>query len=349
MTSYVFVLGAGFSKAINSAMPVLEELGKEVVGRLGDDIPYVPPGLDPKDFENWLSYLAEDQPWLLPEEQFRNKSGFVRVSREISKIIVEREYATKSRPIPDWLRSLISFWHESKASIVTFNYDRLVESAYEQTVYVKNDRAPQDTVNYVDARQILTAPVTPVGARSGAILEANEVETFGLTKLHCSRSWLYSGRESFYGETIYELVGQSGWNAGGPSYRDMRLSLDKVPLVIPPTTGKSGFFNNESVRSEWAAARNGLRADLVYFVGYSFPPSDAMTRFLLQDSHHPQRKIIVVNRSEAPHNQLLKLVPSDSVGAPIIGDSPIEELAARLQPSTTTPEANIAWTLESKL
>jgi hypothetical protein len=74
-----------------------------------------------------------------------------------------------------------------------------------------------------------------------------------------------------------------------------------------------------------------------------------MTRFLLQDSNHPQRKIIVVNRSEAPHNQLLKLVPSDSVGSPIIGDSPIEELAARLQPSTTTPEANVAWTLESKL
>jgi hypothetical protein len=65
-------------------------------------------------------------------------------------------------------------------------------------------------------------------------------------------------------------VGKSGWNAGGPSYRDMRLSLDKAPLV--------------------------------------------MTRFLLQDSHHPQRKIIVVNRSEARHNQLLKLVPSDSVG-----------------------------------
>jgi hypothetical protein len=50
----------------------------------------------------------------------------------------------------------------------------------------------------------------------------------------------------------------------------MNLSLDKVPLVIPPTTGKSGFFNNESVRSEWAAARNGLRADLVYFVDYFF-------------------------------------------------------------------------------
>jgi hypothetical protein len=39
-----------------------------------------------------------------------------------------------------------------------------------------------------------------------------------------------------------------------------------------------------------------------------------------------------VNRSEAPHNHLLKLAPSDSVGTPIIGDSPIEELAARLQP-----------------
>jgi hypothetical protein len=59
----------------------------------------------------------------------------------------------RAGPIPDWLRSLISFWHESKASIVTFNYDRLVESAYEETVYVINDNAPQDTLNYVDARQ----------------------------------------------------------------------------------------------------------------------------------------------------------------------------------------------------
>jgi hypothetical protein len=42
-------------------------------------------------------------------------------------------------------------------------------------------------------------------------------------------------------------------------------------------------------------------------------------------------------------------VPSDSVGTPIIGDSPIEELAVRLQPSTTTPKASIGWALESKL
>jgi hypothetical protein len=49
VTSYVFVLGAGFSKAINSAMPVLEELGEEVVGRLGDDIPRTS-GTRPKGF-----------------------------------------------------------------------------------------------------------------------------------------------------------------------------------------------------------------------------------------------------------------------------------------------------------
>jgi hypothetical protein len=335
----VFFLGAGFSKAVDSEMPVLRDLGKEVVERLGDDQPYVPPGLDPVDFENWLSYLAEDQPWLLPEQQFQNKSGFVRISRVISDIIIERENVAKSRPMPEWLRSLISFWHESRASIITFNYDRLIESAYEETVHTNADYG-------INARQIMTAPVTPVGSRGGAVLSADLVETFSLTKLHGSRSWIYSGRDSFYGEPIYDLVGKRlGWSAEEPSRRDILLSADKVPLVIPPTSGKSRFFNNETVRSQWAAALRALRsADTVYFVGYSFPPSDTMIRFLLQESHHTERQMIIVNRVDAAQDELRKFVPSDNIGDPIFGDTSVEELAGRLQPSTNTPEArSLEW------
>jgi len=97
----VFVLGAGFSKAISESMPVLWELGEETVKRLGEDAPHVPPGLNPFDFENWFSYLTEDQPWLSSEQLLRNRSGFLRVSREISDIITEREDLTKSEPMPD--------------------------------------------------------------------------------------------------------------------------------------------------------------------------------------------------------------------------------------------------------
>jgi hypothetical protein len=88
VTSYVFVLGAEFLRQSIQQCRVWRR--KEVVGRLGDDIPYVPPGLDPRDFENWLSYLAEDQPCFYPRSNSETKAGFVRVSREISKIIIAR-------------------------------------------------------------------------------------------------------------------------------------------------------------------------------------------------------------------------------------------------------------------
>jgi hypothetical protein len=125
----------------------------------------------------------------------------------------------------------------------------------------------------------------------------------------------------------------------------MLLSADKVPLVIPPTTGKSGFFNNETVRSQWAEALRALRsADTVYFVGYSFPPSDTMIRFLVQESHHAERQMIIVNRERAAQDELRKFVPSDSIGDPILGDNSVEELAGRLKPSTNTPEARtLEW------
>jgi len=60
-------------------------------------------------------------------------------------------------------------------------------------------------INYVDARQISSAPVMPAGARQGAVLAVEAVDTYKLIKMHGSRSWLYSGRDSFYDEVIYDL------------------------------------------------------------------------------------------------------------------------------------------------
>jgi len=321
----VFILGAGFSKAIYSGMPLLRELGMKALTHLSHDAPYIPPGLDPTDFEGWLSYLSDDQPWLLPEESLRNRAGFLRISRLISDIISEHESEAKRRPMPDWLCLLITYWHQTKSTVLTFNYDLLVEAAFENTVRVYS--RPGDQQNYVNARQIITAPLMPAGARQGAVLAASTIESFQLMKLHGSRSWVYSGRESFYGEVIYDATTEFGWNEKQPHWID-RLIVDKVPLVVPPTNGKSNFFNNETVRSQWRLSLEALRhADRVFVVGYSFPSTDHMTRYLLQESHHADRKVILVSRSTAAMERLPNFIPTESIDTPIIGDRAVHELA----------------------
>jgi hypothetical protein len=174
------------------------------------------------------------------------------------------------------------------------------------------------------------------------VVVADDVDTFKLIKMHGSRSWLYSGRESFYGEVIYDLGGTRGWKPHVSSRREMALAVDKVPLVIPPTTGKTGFFNNETVRSQWSQALEELRlADTIYVIGYSFPPSDAMTRYLLQESHHRGRKIIIVSRSDRAVAQVKNFVPTESLATPITGENSVMHLAERLTPTTVTPEADV--------
>jgi hypothetical protein len=60
--SDVFILGAGFSKAISDAMPVLNDLSVEVKQRL-PELEKVATFL-PDNIELWLTFLSQKHPWL---------------------------------------------------------------------------------------------------------------------------------------------------------------------------------------------------------------------------------------------------------------------------------------------
>lgn len=182
MTRDVFVLGAGFSRAISGEMPVLAELGEEIFKRLGDDAPAVLPNLPPTDFENWLSFLADDDPWLGEDDRLRNRSVFLRVSGLMCDLISAREIAARRDALPDWLRMLVARWHEDEASIITFNYDTLVEAAFTEVVGVY-DTPGAEGPNYVFPSQIFRAPLMPINARAGGALAPEVISTFRLLKL----------------------------------------------------------------------------------------------------------------------------------------------------------------------
>jgi hypothetical protein len=73
----VFVLGAGLSAAVSTAMPVMRTLAEEVISELGPDMPELPASLPRDDFETWLSYLADDQPWLAERRNLTNRAAFL--------------------------------------------------------------------------------------------------------------------------------------------------------------------------------------------------------------------------------------------------------------------------------
>jgi hypothetical protein len=184
--------------------------------------------------------------------------------------------------MPTWLGSLVARWHEDRASVITLNYDTLVEAAYTQVVTVGHPSHGSPT--YESAYQLYRGAFTPVGMRHAAVFGTSMIDTMTLLKLHGSRAWLYSGRESFFGETIYDCSPQPGWELR-PSIIESWLIEDKVPLIVPPTAGKSSFFNNETVQYQWKLAHQALTsAHHIYVVGYSVPLTDSLFRFLLQSS-----------------------------------------------------------------
>lgn len=336
----VFVLGAGFSRAISKSMPLLNELGQELERRLDKRTLPHDTRLPIEDFENWLSFLAEDQPWLTEEEHLRHRATFLSASRVICEVIYERELAARRSAPPDWLRALVARWHEDRAKVITFNYDNLVEAAFTEVVKVYS--GADTTTNYVAPAQLATTALTPINARSGAVLVSPLIETFGLMKLHGSRSWLYSGRPAFYGETIFDTCGVNGWSPDSDRVFKEWITADKVPLVVPPTAGKTNFFNNETIRLEWRHAFNSLRdADRIWLVGYSFPETDLLVRFLLQHGYTDGTPVVVVNPSSDVKGRVENLLSKTATHVPIEYLDDAAKIAGLIPPGDPNPVAPI--------
>ena len=302
----VFILGAGFSKAIHSGMPTLADLTDEVIRRLRGfecSLPRSLMNLD-NNIELWITYLSQRQPWLTEYENDSNKSLAGRIRHEIGAVIEEQTARASQTEAPSWLNSLIGSWHREQSTVITLNYDTLVERASKQV-------QATDKVNGILAGHMYPPYFLDVQARSGAgILGEGSLKTFSFLKLHGSINWYYSGRDDFFGETILfseDLpFGHKAWN-------DVRFrrpqSRDKEPLIIPPATEKNTYFNNETVRRLWREAGRALQdAERVFIIGYSLPLSDLGMKFFLT-KHRPSQAtpVFLVNtdRKVVAHYQKL--------------------------------------------
>lgn len=185
MTQPAFVLGAGFSRAASSHMPLTDELGEACRAVLPPDTPKPPRELAQGFFELWLSQLAEEQPYLNVQQNLINQATFTAYSSAIAEVLEQRTDQVLRARWPVWLPPFVKAAHQMRASVVTFNYDTLIECAvgagllYEWGMY--------DPVSWTEITG--DVPNWPAGA---ARLGATRADTFRLLKLHGSLNWYWS-------------------------------------------------------------------------------------------------------------------------------------------------------------
>ncbi|PZP16178.1 MAG: hypothetical protein DI611_07730 [Brachybacterium faecium] len=272
-----YLLGAGFSKALHPKMPLMVELGKTVATSSGtiDEI-YLKLS---ENIEEWLSYLAGDQPWLDESSNLENRAKFSRVSTAIAENITANEPTvselSKTSSLDQLLR-LVHKWCNERSAIISLNYDCIIESALgielgqvrERDLYVISLESRRDYTG-----MFTIPPTTDLRPR--------------LHKLHGSTNWLYHGIENRFSPIVLRE------NIDYPSaYAGLH------PVIIPPTSFKSAFYSNSSLRAQWESAGSALqRTSELTIIGYSLPASDLQIHALLKTQLSQDASLTIVDRS----------------------------------------------------
>lgn len=275
----VFILGAGFSKAISEHMPTLDELGHRIASPFAKTPSFVllPPAaktavsagrLPGGSFEAWLSHLATAAPFLDTSEQLHNSA----IAQELVKLLVaeiERSEAVAlSAQMPYWLRRLVALWDRLDATVITFNYDTLLEQA------VNASEMPWIDWQSFSAEPVGGAAVNPL-------------------KMHGSTNWWWiPGDRGLFAVQPTPLAGR--WNKPQPSLPVPGMER----FIVPPLASKSDYYDLSFTRQDWMAAREALQgASRVVLMGYSAPVTDLTVASLLSNYADPDAPVVVVDNA----------------------------------------------------
>jgi hypothetical protein len=311
----VVILVAGFSAALSAKMPLLNTLGVSAIERAGlSGDPRVPTAKfgEGFNFENWLTTLAEDQPHLSSVVNGENLALFLRLRSAMVEILSEAEQSALDETSPSWLATLILLLHHRQATVITFNYDRLIEIAIERLAVV--DPSPQNLA-LVSTRDVLwNRPPVPVG---DDVYGGDFLPTFRLLKLHGSLDWWIAPHDET-GSTLVRkrLEIADGMPRTTSDAQRSQLLPGRDVFAVPPTHSKAPYYRNFLTRELWNSSYEALRtASVISIVGYSLPAADVTLLGMLEQATRGREVTVeVVNLKPQPIAGRLREMGIDNIG-----------------------------------
>jgi len=316
----VLVLGAGFSHSLSELMPVTDGLGTEVVSRAvatcGLSGFNLPDHFTCGSFEAWLSRIAEAQPDLTPSENSWNRYVFDLCSKFLAEVLAECvKNSTEAVIGNSWLLDLLHALHATRATVITFNQDVLVELAVNAAGIASWDRRnwrpgnPQPGIGRNDV--LGGVPARP----PGWLPWEPPRPSFRLLKLHGSTNWFWQPGDFSGATTVtWTLPGEDATDETDLEATEerSRALLGRVPMIVPPSAAKSMFYKSPLLTKLWQDARGALQiaAGSIYLVGYSLPLTDLVTVGMLRetigsDGGNSAVPVTVINPDPAPVVQAL--------------------------------------------
>lgn len=139
----VFILGSGFSADV-AGFPTLRALSLESFksvqaeppSPLQDYLVNHTPYATHDDLEVMLTYLGQQYPWRDEEESHLAQGAFVKVVRSIRSCLDDHDQLLSATSWADKpVAKLIGYWHRHRPTVITFNYDTLIERIAEDLLY----------------------------------------------------------------------------------------------------------------------------------------------------------------------------------------------------------------------
>ena len=192
---------------------------------------------------------------------------------------------------PAWLFDLLTLAHHRRATLVTLNYDGLVEAA------LRTLKLP------VGASLLPVAPEDvlddfPLGTETSQVRDRSPAPsgrwTFRFFKLHGSLDWYWSFGDRT-GSTVRRIDTRAefGRPPEEPAFR-RKEARGLEPFVVPPTATKSSYYDNPVTRWIWHEAAAELsQADEITLIGYSFPPEDLAMSALIGDAVRGRNNVLL--------------------------------------------------------
>jgi len=301
----VFILGAGFSKAISQEMPLMKngELSREVFRCFEHHKKSIPPEIKFKleqDIEKELASLVLDK---------SRASLYSDLTSAIRGVFLSKSKdprVWKNNSPPHWLENLIAYWHNNRCVVITLNYDTLIECVSSVGSRMR-PKIPTSELYPIRFTEVAT------GTESPKVLVPSK--TFKIFKLHGSINWFYSGCPDFVGEELFCVPSIEGIDGvfDGIDNANSQLLSGKCPLIVPPVPDKCAFFQHETLRSMWLQAEEALKkADRIVCLGYSLPESDKHMIQLLQCSAPERRVQFEIADRERKDGHFSKILGKDS-------------------------------------